>query len=68
MPPTLIIQGTNDRNVPFASAKEFVDNMELEGNDISFYPIEGAGHFIWWGKYGGQVGDIRTEFIEKLKY
>ena len=67
-PPTLIIHGTNDRNVPFASAKEFVDKMKLEGNDINFYPIEGAGHFIWWGEYGKQVADIRAEFIEKLKY
>ncbi len=68
LPPTLIIHGTNDRNVPFSSAKEFVDKMKLEGNDIEFHPLEGAGHFIWWGQYGKQVSEIRSKFLEKLGY
>ena len=68
LPPTLIIHGTNDRNVPFSSAKQFVDKMQLEGNNIYFHPLEGAGHFIWWGKYGKQVSEIRSKFLEKLGY
>ena len=44
--PTLIIHGTNDRNVPFSSAKQFVDKMLLESNNIEFHALEGAGHFI----------------------
>ena len=67
-PPTLIIHGTNDRNVPFSSANYFVDKMKLEGNDIDFKVLEEAGHFIWWGKYGKQVSEIRNEFLKKLGY
>lgn len=68
LPPTLIIHGTNDRNVPFSTAKEFVDKMKFEGNDIEFQPLERAGHFIWWGQYGKQVSGIRSKFLEKLGY
>lgn len=68
LPPTLIIHGTNDRNVPFSSAKQFVDEMQLEGNNIEFNVLEGAGHFIWWGRYGKQVSEIRSNFLENLGY
>lgn len=68
LPPTLIIHGTNDRNVLFSTAKEFVDKKKLEGNNIEFHPLEGAGHFIWWGQYGKQVSEIRNKFLEKLGY
>lgn len=68
LPPTLIIHGTNDRNVPYSTAKEFVDKMKLEGNDIEFHSLEGAGHFIWWGQYGKQVSEIRSKYLEKLGY
>lgn len=67
-PPTLIIHGTNDRNVPFHSAKQFSENMSNKGNEIEFYPIEGAGHFIWWGQYSQQVSEKRSVFLEKLGY
>ena len=68
LPPTLIIHGTNVRNVPFSTAKEFIDKMKLEGNDIEFHVLEGAGHFIWWGQYGKQVSEIRSKFLEKFGF
>jgi acetyl esterase/lipase len=68
LPPTLIIHGTNDRNVRFSTAGEFVEKMKLEGNEIEFHPLEGAGHFIWWGQFGNQVSAIRATFLEKLGY
>lgn len=68
LPPTLVIHGTNDRNVPFATAVEFVEKMKLEGNDIEFYPIEGAGHYIWYGRYGKQVSEIVKNYLEKMGY
>jgi len=67
-PPTLIIHGTNDRNVPFFTAKDFIDKMKLVGNKIEFHSLEGAGHFIWWGQYGKQVSEIRSDFLENLGY
>jgi acetyl esterase/lipase len=68
LPPTLIIHGTNDKNVPFPSAEEFVKKMTREGNSIEFHPLEGAGHFIWYGRYSDQVSELRRKFIEKLGY
>ena len=68
LPPTLVIHGTTDRNVPFSTAVEFVDKMKLEGNDIEFYPVEEAGHYIWYGRYGKQVSEIVKKYLEKKGY
>ena len=68
LPPTLIIHGTNDRNVAFSTAEEFVDKMKIQGNDIVFNPLEGAGHFIWWGQYGKQVAEIRENYLKEIGY
>ena len=65
VPPTLIIHGTEDGNVPYASAKKFVDEMAKAGNtSIKFHPITGAGHFIWFDpKYVPEVSRIRNDFL-----
>ena len=68
LPPTLIIHGTNDRNVPYSTAEQFVKKMTIEGNNIEFHSLNGAGHFIWWGQYGKQVSEIRSKYLEKLGY
>lgn len=68
LPPTLIIHGTNDRNVAFSTVEEFVDKMKIQGNDIVFKPLEGAGHFIWWGQYGKQVAEIRENYLKEIGY
>lgn len=68
LPPTLIVHGTNDKNVPFSTAEEFVKEMTREGNNIEFHPLEGAGHFIWYGRYSDQVSELRRNFLEKFGY
>lgn len=68
LPPTLIIHGTNDRNVAFSTAEEFVKKMNLSGNNIVFEPLENAGHFIWWGQYGKQVAEIRDNYLKEIGY
>lgn len=68
LPSTLIIHGTNDRNVAFSTAKKFVDIMKISGNDIVFKPIENAGHFIWWGQYSTQVATIRENYLTDKGY
>jgi acetyl esterase/lipase len=61
----LIVHGTNDRNCPFPTAETFVQKMKQAGNDIEFYPVAGAGHFIWYDpKYSGQISSTRTEFLK----
>lgn len=68
LPPTLIIHGTNDRNVAFSTAKKFVEKMNISGNNIVFKPLDNAGHFIWWGKYGKQVAEIRYNYLKEIGY
>ncbi|MGF1925255.1 MAG: alpha/beta hydrolase, partial [Bacteroidia bacterium] len=50
LPPMLIIHGTNDQSVNYASAKAFAAEMEKLGNDFEFYTLEGAPHAIWFDR------------------
>lgn len=69
MPPTLLIHGMNDPNVPYSTAKEFAAGMEQAGNNFEFHPLEGAGHFIWYDpKFSATVGKLRSDFLKKLGY
>ena len=70
LPPTLIIHGTNDQNVPYASAERFVTETKQSGNTtIQFEPLQGAGHFIWFDqKYSAEVSRLRGEFLVKWGY
>ncbi len=70
LPPTLIIHGTDDRNVPYTSAKNFVEKMIGAGNGaIEFETLQGAKHFIWFDpKYADEVSKFRSDFLTKLGY
>ena len=70
MPPTLIIHGTGDQNVPYSTAQKFVTDMTQTGNStIEFQTLEGAGHFIWFDpKYSSEVSRLRSKFLAKLGY
>lgn len=70
LPPALVIHGTDDHNVPYPTAKKFVDEMAKVGNStIEFQSLKGAGHFIWFDpKYSSEVSRLRSEFLIKLGY
>jgi acetyl esterase/lipase len=69
MPPVLIIHGTSDGNVPYATAAAFAAAMTRSGNAFEFRTIEGAHHFIWYDpRYTGQVGQFRSDFLHKWGY
>jgi acetyl esterase/lipase len=70
LPPTLIIHGTDDQNVPYSSAQKFVTEMIKAGNSsIEFQSLKGAGHFIWFDpKYSPEVSKLRSGFLTKLGY
>lgn len=69
LPPTLIIHGTDDKNVPYNTAEQFVKLMTQAGNSIEFHPLQGAHHFIWYDdKFSDQVSNLKRMFIEKLGY
>lgn len=40
----VMMNGTEDRTVPFAGAKKTSERLKGEGYDVKFIPVEGAGH------------------------
>ena len=69
LPPMIIIHGTNDRSVDYATAKEFAEAMKKLGNDFEFHTLEGAPHYIWFDRrYSGQVSKLRKDFLMKYGY
>lgn len=49
LPPTIILHGTNDKLVPYATIEKFTLAMKEAGNRCELFGFEGAGHsfFIW---------------------
>lgn len=69
LPPMLIIHGTNDQSVDYASAKAFAAEMEKLGNDFEFHTLEGAPHAIWFDRrFSGKVASLRKDFLKKNGY
>jgi acetyl esterase/lipase len=69
LPPMLLIHGTDDRNVPYSTAKAFADAMKNSNNDFEFQTLEGAPHFIWYDeRYASKVSALRYEFLKKHGY
>ena len=68
LPPMLIIHGENDRNCLYSTAEYFVSQSERLNNKVTFSAIEGAGHFIWFGRYGGNVAAIQREYLNSLGF
>jgi acetyl esterase/lipase len=44
LPPLLLQHGTNDRMVPFGQSVRLVDALRASGSDVTFVPVQGAGH------------------------
>ncbi|MFC5284151.1 alpha/beta hydrolase [Pedobacter alpinus] len=69
LPPMLIIHGTNDQSVDYASAQTFAAEMEKLGNDFEFHTLEGAPHHIWFDRrFSGKVSELRKAFLKKYGY
>jgi acetyl esterase/lipase len=67
LPPMLVIHGEKDKNCLYSTAEYFVDKSKTLGNDVELHTIKGARHFIWFGKYAGQVSKIKREYLERLE-
>lgn len=69
LPPIIIIHGTADRSVDYATAKSFAEEMQRFGNDFEFHTLEGAPHHIWFDRrYSGKVNALRSDFLKKHGY
>jgi len=69
LPPTLLIHGTADRNVSYTTADTFKSAAEKIINNVKLYPLDSAGHFIWFDpKFAKQVSKIREDFLSELGF
>ncbi len=69
LPPMLIFHGTADNNVPFSTAQAFTEKMQRAGNQVSFYPIPDAPHFLWFHPAYQQVAEkAKADFLRRLNY
>jgi acetyl esterase/lipase len=63
-PPFLIMHGTRDMTVPFGQSELLHEALRKAGVDVTFHPVEGAGH----GGQGFRAGDVQglvDEFFKK---
>lgn len=69
-PPALIFHGTLDKNVPYVTARKFGEDMVTIGNtNLTFLPLSGAGHFIWFDpRQSDKMAKARSKFLEGLGY
>lgn len=69
LPPMLIIHGTNDQSVDYASAKLFAEALQKTGDPVEFETLEGAPHYIWYDRrFSSKVRELRTAFLAKYGY
>ncbi|RFS14503.1 alpha/beta hydrolase [Emticicia sp. C21] len=69
-PPALIFHGNLDKNVPYLTARKFGEDMVTIGNtNLTFLPLSGAGHFIWFDeRQADKMAKARIKFLERLGY
>ncbi|GAB2475686.1 hypothetical protein GCM10011375_22770 [Hymenobacter qilianensis] len=69
MPPMLLLHGTQDGNVPFATAEAFYQAATAAGNRVELETLPNAGHFIWFDpRFGKQVYERRNSYLQSLGY
>jgi len=53
--PVWIIHGTNDSVVPYSYGEDFYTALDTAGWDVTFTPVDGAGHTWLWSSMWGQT-------------
>ena len=59
VPPTLVLHGTADTGVPFATAVKFIDGLKALGVDAKLIPYEDRKHGFFNGRKKGKKGDYK---------
>jgi acetyl esterase/lipase len=65
VPPFLIVHGTQDETVPFASAEGFARKLRDAGADVTFQPVEGGHHNLLPDELAPFADDPWTELGEQ---
>ncbi len=65
-PPTLLIHGTNDTDVPYAESKNMADKLKEIGVEHELITVTGAGHGLQGAK-ADEVGRIAARAAQFVK-
>ncbi|WP_375437169.1 alpha/beta hydrolase [uncultured Hymenobacter sp.] len=69
LPSMLLVHGTEDKNVAFATAEAFRQAATQAGNVVEFEALDGAEHFIWYNpRFAGRIAERHAAFLKKLGY
>jgi poly(3-hydroxybutyrate) depolymerase len=62
--PVWVIHGTADTNVPYSYGEALAQAFGAAGWDVTFTPVEGAGHtWLWRSSYGQTNEDLMAFFL-----
>ncbi|MGD0200262.1 MAG: alpha/beta hydrolase fold domain-containing protein [Bryobacteraceae bacterium] len=67
LPPTLIVQGSEDDMCPAENARRYCERMQAAGNRCEYHVFEKSGHFIFNG-HGKEIMALSDSFLASLKY
>jgi acetyl esterase/lipase len=63
-PPTLMLHGTQDKDVPHSQAVAMAAAFKRAGVEHELFSVEGGGHSLW----GGDPGRIQAAFARSMEY
>ena len=66
--PIWVIHGTSDSNVPYSYGEEFATDLEAAGWDVTFTPVNGAGHnWLFQQSFGQTNQDLWDYFMDNAR-
>lgn len=68
LPPTLILHGTGDRTIPFATVEAFRDEMVKAGNRCELVGYEGLDHGFYLAERYDETLKAAADFLASLGY
>ena len=63
-PPTLLMHGTKDTDVPYEQSAMMAEELKRHGVDHELITVEGGGHSLW----GGDREKIDQAFARSVEY
>lgn len=63
-PPTLMLHGTKDNDVPYSKSVEMAAAFRKAGVEHELFTVEGGGHSLW----GGDTERIQAAFARSMEY
>ena len=68
LPPALVLHGTADKTIPFATAEVFCEEMKKAGNRCELVSYQGVGHGFYLGERYNESLDEMVSFLNSLGF